>query len=201
MVHSDCFIGLTTAFRMLTAGAPTVRTSRSPEQEPGLWSTRAERPWELSTGPAEEGRREGSLQVGGRVLSEDRPRLEGHAGLEVQGTALCSGRGGWEVNWEPEGWGGAERQDWRFWSAKRLSARPEVQGARESVSSQTKRGRRERPEAGLRLGWGGGEQVALGKGPALRPGLLGGHRPPHRTGPIFGMGEAALRAHSPPVLV
>lgn len=51
-------------------------------------------------------------------------------------------------------------------------------------------------------------QAALGKGPALhrwhleaRPGLLGGHRPPHRTGPIFGMGEAALRTHSPPVLV
>lgn len=190
---------------VLTAEAPTVCTSRRPEQEPGPWSTRAESPWELSAGPAEEGCREGSLQVGGRVLSEDRPRLEGHAGLEVQGTAPCSGRGDWEVHWEPECWGGAERQDWRFWSGRRLSARPEVQGARESVSSQTKRGRRERPEAGLRLGGG---QVALGKGPALRrwhlearPGLLGSHRPPHQMGLIFRMGEAALRAHSPPVLV
>lgn len=81
-----------------------MRTSRRPEQEPGPWSTRAESPWELGAGPAEEGRREGSLQVGGRVLSEDRPPLEGHAGLEVQGTAPCSGRGDWEVNWEPEGW-------------------------------------------------------------------------------------------------
>lgn len=62
-----------------------------PEQEPGPWSTGAESPWELSAGPVEEGHGEGSQQVGSRVLWEDRPPLEGHAGLEVQGTALSSG--------------------------------------------------------------------------------------------------------------
>lgn len=120
-----------------------------PEQEPGPWSTRAESPWELSTGPAEEGHGEGSLQVGSRVLWEDRPPLEGHAGLEIPGTALSSGGSEGTGKWIGNRRAGVELKDRTgdAWSGRRLSAHSEVQGAR-NQSPVRQKGEEEK---GLRL--------------------------------------------------